>query len=81
MGTASTTSPAFSGTVTTSAFFFTRKTWPQRAQVTATPLSGTRSSAMEYWALQRSQRRSMGGNGQGSHGSHLDASAQSRWKN
>ena len=81
MGRRSCASSGRRGTVTASAFFMRRKTWPHWAQVTATPDSGTRSSSTRYFALQRSQRTSIRVVAQGSLAPHLDASTGFEPKN
>lgn len=51
--------PGFTGTVTTSAFFFTTKTWWHVVHWTVTPVSEIRESSRSYCVLQRSHRTSM----------------------
>src|SRR5262249_10191644 len=47
------------GTVTTTAFRFTRKTWPQVVHLTVIPASVTRPSSSSYSVLHFSQRTSI----------------------
>src|SRR5574342_309678 len=67
-------SPGFSGTVTTSAFFFTLNRCPQFEHLTVSPASVTWASSKTYWARQRSQRTSIGNSAQSIPGSDFDAS-------
>ncbi len=52
-------SSGLTGTVTTSAFFFTLKTWLHWVHFTVTPASVIRASSNSYSVLHRSQRTSM----------------------